>query len=239
LLALGTSLGVGTCGLAGGLAGSALEHVIFSTFGIQLFLGFAALAGAALTPEPVASRLGLGRGCLPWSLVLLAALGTLGLSHGVDSVLSFGGFRDESVLAELDAHLRGASGKTLLLAIIGLGVAPGVCEELLCRGLLQRGLARRYGAPAAIGISALVFGAMHLEWAQGSAAMLLGLYLGTIAYRAGSIRPAIFCHCCNNLTALALGVSGGENDPALASAILGFAIAALAVGALLFRSRTA
>ena len=91
-----------------------------------------------------------------------------------------------------------AGGRALLLTIFAVGIAPGVCEELLFRGLLQRGLVRRCGAPAAVGIGALVFGAMHLEWVQGSAATLLGLYLGAVAFRAGSVRPAIFCHCCNN-----------------------------------------
>jgi membrane protease YdiL (CAAX protease family) len=213
--------------------------MIFSTLGIQLFLGFVAFAGAAMTREPAAVRLGLGRGRLPWSLVLLAAIGTLGLSHAIDSALSFSGLRDGSILAELDANLIGARGRTLLFAILGLGIAPGICEELLIRGLLQRGLARRYAAPAAVGIGALVFGAMHLEWIQGSAATLLGVYLGTIALRAGSIRPAIFCHCCNNLAALGIGAFELDGSPSLASVALGLATATVAFGVLLLHRRAA
>jgi len=213
--------------------------MILSALGIQFFLGFAAFAGAAMTREPAAARLGLGRGRLPWSLVLLGAVGTLGLSHSIDSALSLGGLRDESILAELDAYLVGAGGRALLLAVVGLGIAPGICEELLCRGLLQRGLARRYAAPAAIGIGALAFGAMHLEWIQGTAATLLGLYLGTIAFRAGSIRPAIFCHCCNNLTAIAIGVLEPGGGPSLASAAVGFAVATAALGAIFLYRRSA
>lgn len=237
LLVLGVCLGTGTCTLAADLAEYPLERLVFSTLGIELFLGFAALAGAAMTWEPIAIRLGLGRGGLPVSLVLLAALGTVGLSHAIDSAISIAGLRDESVLAELDAILYGASGRTLLLAIFGLGIAPGVCEELLCRGLLQRGLVRSYGAVAGIGISALVFGAIHLEWIQGTAATLLGLYLGVVAYRAKSIRPAIFCHCCNNLAALAIGVSGLGGDPSIASAAVGCAVATVAIATLFLHRR--
>ena len=239
LLVLGVCLGTGTCGLAESLADSSLEQLVISTFGIELFLGFAALGFAVLTWEPVATRLGLERGRLPVSLVLLAALGTVGLSHAIDSALSMSGLRGESVLAELDAILHGAGGKALLLAIFGLGIAPGVSEELLCRGLLQRGLVRRFGALAGIGIGALAFGAMHLEWIQGTAAALLGLYLGTVAFFAGSIRPAIFCHCCNNLAALAIGVLGLGGDPTVASAALGFAAATAVVGALFLHQRGA
>lgn len=233
LLVVGLCLASGTCGLAADLARSPLEHIASSAIGIQLFFGFAALAGAALAGKPAASRLGLGPGGLPFALVLLAALGTVGLSHTLDSILSASGLRDASVLAELDTQLHGARGIALLLAIIGLGFAPGISEEMLCRGLLQRGLVRRYGGPLGVGISALLFGAMHLEWVQGTAAALLGVYLGTVAHRAGSIRPAIFCHCCNNLVALAFGVSGAGQGATVASAGLGFVVAATAFLALL------
>jgi membrane protease YdiL (CAAX protease family) len=218
---------------------NSLEQLVVSTFGIELFLGYAALGFATLTWEPVTTRLGLERGRLPISLVLLAALGTMGLSHAIDCLLSMSGLRAESVLAELDANLYGASGRELLLAIFGLGIAPGIGEELLCRGFLQRGLVRRYGAVVGIGIGALVFGAMHLEWIQGTAAVLLGLYLGTVAFFAGSIRPAIFCHCCNNLAALAIGVSGQGGDPTVASIALGLAAATVGIGSLLLHQRRA
>ena len=237
-LVLGVCLGSGACGLAQDLSESHLEQIAISALGIQLFLGFAALAGAALAGEPAATRLGLSRGRLPASLVLLAALGIVGLSHAIDSALRLGGLRDESVLAELDASLYGAGGRALLLAIFGLGIAPAICEELLFRGLLQRGLVRRYGGTAAVSIGALAFGAVHLEWIQGAAATLLGLYLGAVALRAGSIRPAIFCHCCNNLTALAIGVSGQGGDPMIATAALGLATATVAIFALFLHRRS-
>jgi membrane protease YdiL (CAAX protease family) len=66
-----------------------------------------------------------------------------------------------------------------------------VAEELLCRGLVQRGLEGRLGAPAAIAASACVFGALHIEAVHGVFAAALGLYLGTAAYLAGSVRAAI------------------------------------------------
>jgi len=235
LLVLGVCLGAGTCVLGRDLADDPLEQLVVSTLGIEIFLGFVAFAGAVISWEPITTRLGLGRSGFSSAHLILAALGTVGLSHAVDSALSLAGLREASVLAELDTVLFGARGKSLAFAILGLGVAPALGEELLCRGLLQRGLVRRYGALTGIGIGALAFGAMHLEWIQGTAAALLGLYLGAVAFRAGSVRPAIFCHCCNNLTALALGVSGASEAPGVGSAALGLATASAAAAVLFLR----
>jgi membrane protease YdiL (CAAX protease family) len=99
------------------------------------------------------------------------------------------------------------------LALIGLVVAPGIAEELLCRGLLQRGLQRRLGAPAAIGISSLAFGALHLEPIHAVFAAVLGLYLGVAAYWADSTRASIGCHLVNNLASVGLMVMFGHAQP--------------------------
>ena len=136
------------------------------------------------------------------------------------------------MLGQLDEALAGAGGMALLLALLGLVIAPSIAEELLCRGLLQRGLARPCGGALAVGISAVAFGALHLEWIQGGAATLLGAYLGTITLLAGSIWPAIVCHGANNLVALAIGISGQGAEPEGLTTALGTALAASAMAAL-------
>ena len=106
---------------------------------------------------------------------------------------------------------------------------PEYARSCCVGACFSAGSSARTARVAGIGISALVFGAIHLEWIQGTAAALLGLYLGAVAFRAESIRPAIFCHCCNNLAALAIGVSGLGGDPTVASAAVGCAVATVAM----------
>jgi membrane protease YdiL (CAAX protease family) len=76
-------------------------------------------------------------------------------------------------------------------------VAP-VTEELLFRGLILRALKARYGRGAAIGLSALLFGAFHVDPQALVFASLVGLVLGWVAERARSTMPSIAMHAAFN-----------------------------------------
>ncbi len=232
LLLAGALLGVSTCGLAARAGpGGGPAALALSTAGLELVLAFSALAAAALAPEGLRARLGLARGRLPGALVALLGLGTLGLSHAIDTALELSGLRGGSVLAELDAALAGSRGATLALLLLCLALAPGIAEELLCRGLLLQTLLRRVRAPAAIALSALAFGSLHLDAAQAAGAFCLGLYLGGVAWLGASVRPAIACHVLNN--AVAVFAAAGDLVPpaSAAGALLGGAFALLALAA--------
>jgi membrane protease YdiL (CAAX protease family) len=217
---LGVVLGLATCGLSTRAAANRAEEVTLAAFGLQVFLALLALAGATLSRAPLWERLGLGPSRLTGGPLALLVLGILGLSLALDGILELSGLREQSALSEFEAHLRGIRGRTLLLALLGIGLAPGVAEELLCRGLVQRGLEGRLGAPAAIAASACVFGALHIEAVHGVFAAALGLYLGTAAYLAGSVRAAIACHAANNLTAVVLTAWNPERMPPAPLAVL-------------------
>jgi membrane protease YdiL (CAAX protease family) len=138
---------------------------------------------------------------------------------------------DRGSLAELEAAMAGVRGRAFWLALLGLGLAPGVAEELLCRGLVQRGLAPSVGGVAAVALAALFFGAMHVDPVHAGFAAVLGLYLGFVSHLAGSVRPAIACHAVNNLCAvLASSLAPDLAVPPALSIGLGggFAVAALA-----------
>ncbi len=230
LACLALAAGLGSCAAAGLAERGGLVETALSTLGLEIFLALGAVALALPGPVPPSWRLGLGPGRLSRGQLLLLALGTLGLSHGLDALLDSTGLRDASALAGLDRALAGARGSELLLAQLCLALAPAFGEELLCRGLVQRGLELRIGAAAALPLSAVLFGAMHLEPIHGGVAMLLGLYLGMVAWLAGSIRASIFCHLVNNLVAVAAtswpGARGEPGwtlgaGPALALLVLG------------------
>ena len=80
---------------------------------------------------------------------------------------------------------------------------PAVAEELFFRGLVLSGL-QRLGSFRAVVISALLFGIFHV--ATGSMLMVerllpstfLGLLLGWIAVRTGSLWPGVIVHALHN-----------------------------------------
>lgn len=83
-----------------------------------------------------------------------------------------------------------------LLAIVA--GAPLV-EEMLFRGGVMNLLHRAgYGPKAMIVWSALLFGLFHINPAQILFAFLLGLLLGWLYWRTGSLLPGILCHFINN-----------------------------------------
>lgn len=94
-------------------------------------------------------------------------------------------------------------------ALLLFAVVPAVCEELAFRGFILSGLERGHGPRAAVLISALLFGFMHVlvsMFQQLFNATLLGLVLGLLAVRSRSILPGIVFHAINNALAVLTGV---------------------------------
>lgn len=223
---------VGGCALADSTESGSAEALIWTTLTVEVAIGLAAWAGTLFSAAAPVTRLGLGAGRLTALDLGILVLGGLALSFSLNALMDLADLGKRGALAELDRTLRGIRGGTLLLALVGLGVAPGIAEELLCRGLIQRGLADRVGAPAAIALAAIAFGVMHLEVVHGALAAVLGVYFGLAAHLAGSVRAAILCHVSNNLAAVALVAMAPELQiPPAAAMALGLSVA----GACLWR----
>lgn len=194
------------------------------------FLLLAALAWAACGRRPLVERLGMGTGVAGPGAVLLLAAGLLGLSHALDQIIQILGLRAASQLAQYDEAIVAAPEAAWPWLLLGLAVAPGICEEIFFRGLVQRGLVRWLGRAGAVVAAALLFGLMHGDPVHAAGAVGLGLYLGSVAEMTGGTRAAIACHVVNNLAAVA-GVALPPERPAspeaLAAAGLGLAGAAL------------
>lgn len=87
---------------------------------------------------------------------------------------------------------------------LALGIMAPIAEEVVFRGAVLRTLLDIFSSRAhwaAIVFSALVFGAIHLNLAQGTHAFLVGLLLGWMYYRTGSILPGVLFHWVNNTVA--------------------------------------
>jgi membrane protease YdiL (CAAX protease family) len=117
---------------------------------------------------------------------------------------------------------------SLPVVLLAVGLAPAICEEVLFRGVLARGLATRFILPIAVLLAAILFSLYHVRIVQLLPTFTLGLALGVLAIRASSAIPGMIAHLLNNT--IALLVARGE-VPAFAhalerypeAAIIGFA----------------
>ena len=86
------------------------------------------------------------------------------------------------------------------LVLLGLCVIVGapLAEELFFRGLLQRALARRFGAGWAVAGSSLAFGLIHYQLLQLLGLVALGVALGMLAQLTGRLGPSVVTHMAFN-----------------------------------------
>lgn len=88
-----------------------------------------------------------------------------------------------------------------------VGILVPLAEEMVFRGAILRTLLKIFDRRwhwLPIVLSALLFGAVHANLAQFVHATLLGLLLGWLYYRSGSIVPGLVLHCTNNTIAYVL-----------------------------------
>jgi membrane protease YdiL (CAAX protease family) len=83
------------------------------------------------------------------------------------------------------------------LAVLIIGVGPGIGEELWCRGFLGTGLVGRYGWLGVVAAS-FFFGFIHLDPCQGGMAMIMGLWLHFTYLMTRSLLVPMLLHFVNN-----------------------------------------
>lgn len=87
------------------------------------------------------------------------------------------------------------------LIVISTAVVPALVEEFAFRGILL-GLLRPYGEGFAIITTSVAFGLVHINIEQKIFACLVGLALGFIRVKSGSIIVCMAVHAINNLIAV-------------------------------------
>lgn len=177
--------------------------------------------------------------CTTWSLVsgkVLAAVIplTVGMMFWVNYLMEL--FDLPDLTADMFLQM-----KDSMFGVISIALVAPVVEEMLFRGAIEGHLLRRWKNPKwAIVVSALIFGVIHLNPAQIPYAFVLGLLLGWLYYRTGSIVPGIVLHLLNNGIAVVLmlalpdpmaGLADlfGETGAALLS-VIGLVITAGGIG---------
>ncbi len=86
-----------------------------------------------------------------------------------------------------------------------IAVMPGICEELMFRGFLIRFFEKGKFWQSVI-ISALLFAVFHLDLFRFIPVLILGILLGYLSSRSGSIYNSMLSHTINNALALFIGL---------------------------------
>lgn len=140
-----------------------------------------------------AIHLGLRRVNMPmvlWGVLLLMATGVV-----VEPILAL--FPTEAYDGVKDVI--GLGGWAILSAV----VAAPILEEVLFRGLIFESCRERFGRGAAVLISALLFGLIHVIPVQVINAFVVGLILGYVYLKTNSLLSVIILHGVNNAIAYA------------------------------------
>ncbi|MEI7615194.1 MAG: CPBP family intramembrane glutamic endopeptidase [Actinomycetota bacterium] len=93
----------------------------------------------------------------------------------------------------------------LLLVVVSV-IAP-ICEEIFFRGFLFEGFKKRWGVPAGIIISSLLFSAAHLDLYNFLPLFAIGCVLAYLFHKTKSLLPVILLHAAYNLILILILVS--------------------------------
>jgi len=180
------------------------------------------LLGAVASPVPWTQRLRLRAPAMSAGRIASAAVGAIALGLIFSMLYALDLMPRSPTLEALGQSVAGLFGAELGAALLVIGLMPGLSEELLFRGYVQTRLTQRWGAAWSVLITALLFGAYHMDLSQGILAVAMGLYLGVVAERADSVVPVMIAHAANNTTGVLVGrFTGDFNNPAWAWVLLG------------------
>ena len=177
-----------------------------------------ALIGIAwlTTRPPRRDGLRLGPGRMRRRDVAVMAIGVLALSQALESLVLLLDLGRGPALEWMTRTVASATPLGLTLAVVVVGLLAPVAEELFFRGYMLTRLRAVWSPGPAILMSAIAFGIIHGEWVHGLLAAVIGIYLGLVTERAGSVTPAMICHVVNNTASVLLSAwLGSPTSPAL------------------------
>ena len=200
--------------------------------GGQLAFAAAAIVPARWSRTPALERLGfvpLRQSWTIYPLTMLGSLAPLGVGMGAAHLMAQVVTPDASVVA-LFEKMTPLWGVAFVLFI---AFAPGFFEEMLFRGYMQRRLLQRWRPWTAITVTSLIFAIVHVTPHAVVLAFPLGLWLGAIAWRTGSIGPCVACHAFVNggVNTWRMVVKFGDVSEPIQNAVV---ITALVIGSVCF-----
>jgi membrane protease YdiL (CAAX protease family) len=156
-----------------------------------------ALLAAWLSPVPLKQRLGLVRPRAPaWAVCawiagsIIPVLLGLATAYGLAEIIE-----PDPTIAQIYEKMIWDFAVPFVLFI---ALAPGFAEEFLFRGYMQRRLIERWSAAAGILITSVIFAVAHLMPHTVVFAFPIGIWLGLMAWRTGSVWPGVISHALIN-----------------------------------------
>lgn len=180
--------------LAFGLAFMALELALLG----------GVIAAALLSPVGFYDRIRLRRSHISAVGYFVMLVGLLAAGQVLDSSMALLEVEPGAALEQMNEFIASVHGEALAILALAIGLFAAFGEEFLCRGYIQTRLSRRWGSLSGVLIASLLFGILHFDVVHSTMAFFIGLYLGFLAERTGSIWPCIVCHALNNIISVFL-----------------------------------
>lgn len=135
-----------------------------------------------------------GFGFCSFANISVSYAGAIFESFGIDYSVNFG------------QNAKGFWG--FLITVLTSAAIPAISEEFACRGVVY-GLLKKFGDGFAIIVSAVLFGLLHGNFEQIPFAFLVGIILGLIRAKTGSMWVCMALHFANNFSAVLTDYAAG------------------------------
>ena len=129
-----------------------------------------------------------------WSMALIVSAMAVAGAFVIEPISMLLPEMSEAMKAAMDMILNGP----IWVVLLSVSVFAPFFEEWLCRGVILRGLLKKVKPVWAIIISALIFGLIHGNLWQAIPAFIIGMILGYVYYKTGSLKLTMLMHCVNN-----------------------------------------
>jgi len=191
-LAMHLSISVLALSLGFGMRFTVIISELISLLGLSLWVSFR----MGLLPE---ESLALRHTATVHAVVAIVAAVPLQIFGGAMQYVILQSWPDDGAMKELlersmQELLRTDTAFDVLTLFLTGVVLAAVCEEVLFRGLLLQLLARHSGWASAIVLGAILFSAFHLDPIGFLPRLPIGLFLGMLVWRSGSLYPAVLAH---------------------------------------------
>ena len=105
-----------------------------------------------------------------------------------------------------------------IVSFLVIALTPGICEEVMFRGVMMRSY-HSLGKRKAIIYSAILFGLFHFNLQNLLGPIFLGILFGLIGYKTNSLYSTIIGHTVNNTIALTIGYLANDLEQNLETSI--------------------
>lgn len=195
-------------------AGSVLAGTETAVLFAYLLTVGAVLLWFRLRHKPLGEAVGLRR-CSGWTAAF-SAFAALGLFVAINLALAL---LPAAWMTDYSEYMDVLLSDGLLPAVSIVLMGP-LAEELMFRGVIQTRLARAMPAWIAVVLQAVLFGVTHGTPIQMAYAFLIGLALGFLRSRTGSILPGFAAHAAFNAMNDPLGLFSGAGGGWYALAVM-------------------